>query len=273
MGSFAMALFIAVSSSAAARSSTQSATTTSTRIAVDPAVDRILERLEKRGDGVDTLSAEIHAVFTDVVADDEQTKIGKLWFRRDKPNPKFKVAYDQSIYDGIEVNEPHSYLFDGRWLTERHDKTKTFIRREIVAEGEKIEPFRIGKGPFPLPFGQKKAEILEHFAVSLLPRAPKDPPGTEHLKLIPHKHSPMAEKYVELHFYLDPKIDLPVKVVSHQQRPGSNEVDEIMAVTFKDIRINLDVPDSVMTIGKPTEKDWHVSEELLPPAPPPPEKR
>ncbi len=195
-------------------------TAATTQAGLDPAVEPILDRLEKRGDAVHSLSCGLQAEFHDVVADDKQTKIGRLWFRRDKPNPKFKVAYDKSIYDDYEVVDLHQYLFDGRRLTERHDKSKSYGWREIVAEGEKIEPFRIGKGPFPLPFGQKKADILEHFTVTLLPRGPKDPAGSEHLRLIPHKHSSMAEKYVELHFYIDPKIDLPVRVVSHQRRPG-----------------------------------------------------
>jgi hypothetical protein len=262
--------------SAASQPATAPATTQATRPILtsgDPNVDRILERLERRGDGVNSLTAGLEAEFHDLVADDKQTKIGKLWFRRDKPNPKFKVVYEKSLFEDVEVVDPREYLFDGQWLTEKHDKSKTFVHREIVGQGERIDVFRIGKGPFPLPFGQKKADILEHFDVTLVPRSPKDPPGTEHLRLIPHKDSPMAEKYVELHFYIDPKIDLPVRVVSHQRRPGSTEVDEIVTVTFKDIRINPPVPDGILSIEKPTGKEWHISEEPLPSKPFPPDSR
>jgi len=245
---------------------------TTTQTSGDAAVDRLLDRLEKRGEGVHALSARLQADFHDLVADDKQTKQGSLWFRRDKPNPKFKVIYDKSIYEDYQVADVHEYLFDGRWLIEKHDKSRTYVRREIVAEGETIDPFRIG-GPFPLPFGQRKAEILEHFTATLLPRSPKDPPGTDHLKLVPYKHSPMVDKYVELHFHIDQKIELPIRVVSHQRRPGSTEVDEIVSVSFKDIQVNPTISDGVLMIAKPTGKDWHLSEEPLGPNPPPPTHR
>ncbi len=242
-------------------------------VAVDPTVEKILDRLEKRGDGVNSLTSKLQAEFFDVIAEDKQIKQGRIWFRRDQPNPKFKVIYDKSIYADYEVADVHEYLFDGRWLTEKHDKSKSLVHREIVAEGEKIDPFRIGKGPFPLPFGQKKADIIENFTVSLAPRSPKDPPGTDHLRLIPHKGSSMAERYVEIHFYVDQKIDLPVRVVAHQHRPGSSEVDEIVTVGFKDIDINPKVDDSTLMIIKPVDKDWHTTEEPLPTQPPSPERR
>lgn len=265
-GLFVIIMPIAVAAAAEAASSaptTQATTTTPAATSGDPKVDRILDQLERRGDEVESIATKLRADFIDVVAEDEQSKIGKLWFRRDKPNPKFKVIYEKTLFDGIEREDRHAYAFDGRYLIEQHDQAKTRIRREIVKEGETIEPFRIGKGPFPLPFGQKKAEILRHFKVSLVRRSPKDPKNTDHLKLIPKKDSSMAEKYEQLHFYIDRDLKLPVRVVAHQRRPGSNQVDEIVRVTFNDLEVNPKVTDEMLTIPKPSGKEWHYSEETL----------
>ncbi len=234
-----------------------------TRTSGDPVVDRILDDLEQRGDGIRSLTSKLRADFLDVVAEDEQSKLGSIWFRRDEPNPKFKVVYDKSIFDDVVSNDRHEYLFDGHWLYEKHVKSKTYQENEVVAPGEKVEVFRIGKGPFPLPFGQKKAEILEHFTVTRIRRSPKDPPGTDHLKLIPIKAGEMADKYVEIHFYIDRGKKLPTRIVAHQRRPGSKEVDEIVTVTFTGLEINPGVPDSVLMIEKPKGKEWHVSRKRL----------
>lgn len=239
----------------------------------DPEADRILERLEKRGDKVDSLSCTLKSDFLDVVAEDEQSKVGSLLFRRDKPNPKFKVVYDKSIYDGVESIDKHDYYFDGHWLTESHHKSKTGQEREIVAKGENVDLFRIGKGPFPLPFGQKKDEILQHFTVTRIPRSPKDPPKTDHIKLVPHADTEMARKYAEIHFYVSRESDLPMRIVAHQLRPGSKEVDEIVTVTFIDLKINPNIPDDELKIAKPTDKDWHWTRTPLPEEPPPPAER
>ncbi|MBN1341482.1 MAG: hypothetical protein JXQ73_02320 [Phycisphaerae bacterium] len=237
---------------------------TTTRSSGDPAVDRILDELETRGADVESLTSDLRADFLDVVAADEQSKVGKLWFRRDKPNPKFKIIYEKSIYGNVEKDDVHEYLFDGQWLTEKHDAAKSFVERRIVKEGEKIEPFRIGKGPFPLPFGQKKAEILEHFTVTKVRRSPKDPPNTDHLKLIPRQtDSEMAKKYAELHFYIDKKLKLPTRIVAHQRNPGSDDVDEIVTVTFTGLKVNPGVSDKVLMIAKPQDRDWHFTREDL----------
>ncbi len=260
---FAGSLVLFASMGSAAPSTKPTTASAPAATSGDPKVDRILVQLEQRGDEVKSIATKLRADFIDVVAEDEQSKIGKLWFRRDKPNPKFKVIYEKTLYDGIERDDVHQYAFDGRYLTEQHHQAKTRIRREIVREGETIEPFRIGKGPFPLPFGQKKDEILRHFKVSLVRRSPKDPKNTDHLKLIPKQGTSMAEKYEQLHFYIDRDLKLPVRVVAHQRRPDSKQVDEIVKVSFRDLKVNPDVTDEMLGIPKPSGKEWHFSEEKL----------
>ncbi len=268
-------LLVAPTTAPAKSAATTSAATEpgATQMSGDPAVDRILERLERRGDEVHSLTSELQADFLDVVVDDKQSRLGSIWFRRDKPNPKFKVVYRKSIFGDVETDDKHEYLFDGEYLIEKHYRSTNWQKRQIVAKGEKIEPFRIGKGPFPLPFGQKKAEILEHFVVTRIRRSAKDPRRTDHLKLVPCEDSSMAEQYAELHFYIDKKLQLPVRVVAHQFRPGSKDVDEIVTVTFTDLKINPGVSDDVLMIPKPKGKDWHCTEERLPDTAAPPTKR
>jgi hypothetical protein len=60
--------------------------------------------------------------------------------------------------------------FDGRWLTEALAEQEQINRREIVAQGQDVDPFELGDGPFPpLPIGQRKDDILRRYDVRLVP--------------------------------------------------------------------------------------------------------
>lgn len=60
--------------------------------------------------------------------------------------------------------------FDGRWLWEKLHSERQINKREIVREGETIDPFELGDGPFPpLPIGQQKDDILRRYQVQLVP--------------------------------------------------------------------------------------------------------
>ena len=60
--------------------------------------------------------------------------------------------------------------FDGRWLWEKIHSEMQVNKREIVRQGESVDPFELGDGPFPpLPIGQQKDDILRRYNVRLVP--------------------------------------------------------------------------------------------------------
>ncbi len=221
-------------------------------------VHAVLQALERQGDAVKDLRAKIEWQIVDQVIQDKQAKFGELLFKRAKPHDMFLVKFNRTLVEDQVIDKPEEHLFDGRWYIEKKEATKTVIKREIVRPGEQIDPFKLGQGPFPLPFGQKEAEILEKFQVSCVEPARDDPANTSHLKLIPKPSAEdMAEKYKELHFYVDSKLDLPVKVVADQKD------EKLVTVTFSDIQINKDVPGSAFAVTVPDDPTWSVSVESL----------
>lgn len=233
-------------------------------VPVDPRVHAVLQRLETKGEQVKDLSASLVWEILDEVIMDEQSKIGTLWFKRDKPHDKFLVRFDRTIVEDQEVNKPEEHLFDGEWYTEKRESTKTVIRRQIVRPGEQYDPFKLGQGPFPLPFGQKESEILDRFDVTCMEPAKEDPAGSVHLKLVPKASSgEIHEKYEELHFYIDRRLDMPVKVIA-RQKDG-----KIVTVQFREIKTNTGIPGSRFVIDLPkNDPSWDERVETLPPAEP-----
>jgi outer membrane lipoprotein-sorting protein len=213
---------------------------------VSAEVEAVLDRLEQAGAKVEDLRADITYVVFDTLIEDEQTKPGHVEYRKAEPNAQFYVRFDGLAQEGIVIDKKEWYVFDGRWFTEAHEATRQIIKREIVGEGERIDPFRLGEGPFPLPFGQKKAEILANFAVTLAPPVPGDPANTDHLRCRPLPGTQMAEEYTQLDLFVDRKLDLPTMIIAEQKKENKR-----ITVTFENMRLNTGIPGSDFDFKQP----------------------
>lgn len=225
-------------------------------------VEAVLDRLEHAGQRVEDLSANVRHEVLDLVIEDKPTKIGEIKYRRAEPNAQFFVRFDRLEQEGIVVEKKEWYVFDGRWLTEAREQTQQVVKREIVREGERIDPFRLGEGPFPLPFGQKKAEMLEHFDVTLAPPAPNDPKETDHLRCVPRPGTKMEEEYGQLDLWVDRSLDLPVKIVADQKKDNKR-----VTVTFEGMKLNGGIAGSTFSFAPPAGWPAPTIERLPPPAP------
>jgi len=228
---------------------------------LDRAVERILDRLERKGNQIKDIQADIEYIKIDPILEDRQKFTGILLFKQDKPNPRFLIRFDKFEQEGIVRKTKEWHEFDGQWYTEARERTKSIIRRQIVQPGEDIEVFRLGQGPFPLPFGQKKDEIRRHCAVQLILPAKGDPPNTDHLECTPLPGTEMDRKYGTVHFYIDRRLNLPVRVRTVEKAEGN----EILA-TFEKIRINQGLSGSATNI--PDLPNYSISTEPFRTSPP-----
>lgn len=218
----------------------------------DPAVTKILDRLEKKGAKVEALEAAIEFIKIDPVLEDKQIHRGVLRFKQTKPNPRFFIRFDELKLESLAPKKDKQWhVFDGRWYIEAREKTKSITKREIVRQGETLEVFKIGQGPFPLPFGQKKADVLKHFEVKLVTSKLKDPKHSDHLECTPRSGTELADKYETVHFYIDQTLDLPVRVQTVEKEEGN----EIIA-SFTKIKVNPGLPDSKLNL--PNLKDYSI---------------
>jgi hypothetical protein len=210
-----------------------------------PQVDQILDRLEKKGDQVRDIQSRITFSKIDPVLEDKQIFYGILRFKEDKPNPRFFIRFDKFTQEGMtrEVKEWH--VFDGQWYIEAREKTKTIVKRQVVRPGEAVNVFRLGQGPFPLPFGQKKADIEKHFSVKLIEPQVTDPPNSFHVECTPKPGSDMEKRYGKIDFYIDKALDLPVRVRTTEK---SENVQVIADFPASSIEINKGLDGGELTL-------------------------
>lgn len=237
---------------------------------LDPLVDKILTRLENRE--VHDLRAKVQWKLTYAIEEEEapDIKLGTLWYKQVQPVAKFKVHFDTKIAGNRRRKLDEEHLFDGRWYTELQSRTKTVTRREIRREGETSNPYKLGEGAFPLPFGQKKADILAEFEVTRAPPKKDDLPQTDHLYLVPRPGSDTGRTYKTLDFWVaqvGTHAGLPVKVVAGK-KDGTGAVNSYIEITFSQIELNSGFSESEFKIGVP--KDFEEIVEPLEPIEVPP---
>lgn len=220
---------------------------------LDPRIDKILDRLEARQ--IRDIRADVSWTLMHVITEDKTIKRGKLYYRDAKPAAKFLVHFEKINRDGRNRKVDERHLFDGRWYTERSSKTKLVTRREIRRESDLGNPYRIGEGVFPLPFGQKKADILAEFTVSLVPPKKGDPKQTDHLKLIPRPGTRTARTYASVDFWIrqagvgkHPGLPVKVKV---EKKDGAGRSSQHVIVEVSNVAVNTGLSDSTFKIGKP----------------------
>ena len=218
----------------------------------DPVIDGMLTRLEQRS--FRDLRAKLSWALEYVIDEGErQTKFGQIWYQDAEPVARFKVRFDSKLDGGEKRKLSEEHLFDGNWYVELNDRSKTVTRREVRAANDRRDPYRLGEGAFPLPFGQRKADILREFDVERMEADKQAPPDTERLKLTPHAGTQTDETYrtIELWIARGGDLDgLPLRVRA-AKRDGTGEVNSYITITFSDVELNVGLSASIFNIEKP----------------------
>ncbi len=243
----------------------QSAESAQPASTLDPAVDKILDRLEERK--VEDITANVTWITSDVFTDSKSVKLGSVQYRDMEPAAGFIVRFDKFEAGGRRrpLNEQH--MFDGRWYVELDSEKRTFTKREMRYEDKIGDPYSLGEGLFPVPFGQKKSEILENFAVTREPPDEKlDPKGleTDHLKLVPRSGTRLERKYNWIDFWIargGEHDGLPVKV-RLAKNEGTGQVSQYVIAEFSDVKLNRGISPSVFKLEAP--EGYLVEVERLP---------
>ena len=198
---------------------TGEAPTTATAPAADPAAVKILDRLEKAGEKFPRIAADVDCHVDMRQVGDSETRTGQVWYQAPAGEEagKFRIHFEtlKAGDKGAKSRERVDYAFDGQWLTVRKEKIKQWIRYQVKPPGEKANPLELGQGPFPVPFGQKTAAVLEKYSPTTRPPAKDDPKDTEYIKLTTR---PTAKdlNMVWIEMWVRPD-GLPVKIVTEDR--------------------------------------------------------
>ncbi len=135
-------------------------------------LDELLDALEQADEDIERLSAPLIYEREYALAGDTQERSGSLAFlnitNEDGETARaFAVVFDTTTIGDRREPDGRTFVFDGRWLTERIPEEELVLKREVAPPGAKFDPLKIGEGPLPLPLGQKKTDILANYDARL----------------------------------------------------------------------------------------------------------
>jgi hypothetical protein len=182
-------------------------------LAADPNVDQVLEQLDQVGQQLKEFSAKVRLNETDSLGS-SVVHLGNVYFQR-KPDgsARIHVVFDKRVSNGRKSDEKTEYLLDGPVLTDRNYRSRNETIRDIALKpGQKINLFKLGEGPFPLPIGQSPADVHRESDVLLIPAAKDDPKNTSHIRLTPKSRSDLGRRFKTVDVWVDQKTHMPVRV-------------------------------------------------------------
>jgi len=232
------------------------APSTQSQPATDAAAEA-LRRLEASGQ-YRTIQAKLDYRLDMPQLGDSERRTGWVAYRRatERTRAMFRVRFETlSQRGGRAIRERVDYAFDGEFLTVAKHRIKDMVRYQVAGREQRIEPLRLGEGPFPLPFGQKADEVLEFFEAQTPQPSPQDPPKTLHLLLTPRPEHADEFTVTRLELWIDPQLNLPVRIVSVDKSRN------ITTIAFAEIR--LDEPVETKTFKIPRKLGWHYRVERL----------
>ncbi|MEE8155471.1 MAG: hypothetical protein V3T53_11015 [Phycisphaerales bacterium] len=234
------------------------------------AVEDLLDRLERSSADLRDFQAKIRYDIWDAVTEEKQIRSGKLIYQVDPDDgsKRFAILFDTFIFGNRQEKEAKHYIFADGWLVEIDHERKQFIKRQIVAPGETFDPLKLGEGPFPLPIGQPKNEVLARFDVKLLD-APSDPflakmlidRDVEGMVLFPKPNTPEAEKFQRVELFYDRETMLPIginAVAADAIDPSDPNSRNRKMVLLSDLKRNEGVDEAILSIEEPDKRAWDI---------------
>ena len=218
------------------------------REGVDPKILQALDGLEKLGQEVKDIQADLSLEKLETLVDDRSSKEGKLYYQKEKSKIRFRISFEKTRYDGRSRAEREDFVFADGWLKHRQERGEREDRYQITRPGQPSgDLMRIGKSPLPIPIGQKTEDILKKLEVSLMDADEKtDPPKikTVHLKLVPRQGTELAMSHTRLEFWLTQPECLPVR------SQWENDSGDIFTAEMTKLRVNKKMKKRVFKLPK-----------------------
>ena len=208
--------------------------------------DQLLDALERATDGLRDFRAAVIYDRTDAITGDRERRTGRIALEQppgDGTRRRFGIAFDQFIdAAGHASPQVQRFAFGDGWLVEFDDARRQCIERQLVPEGARLDPLRLGEGPMPLPVGQRSEDVRRRFTVSLAaaPDAPllKRLEGVQGLVLVPKPGSGVDEDFEQVRVWYDLRNFAPVGVVATMKG------GDVKTVLLRDVRVNAGLDDA-----------------------------
>jgi hypothetical protein len=217
------------------------------KLGPDTSVDDVLQALEARGKGLKDFTASVSHEKMDALTGDAETLKGRFWLQYVAPgDARIRVVFDsRTLGTRRTPNYKHEYLLEKGQLIERDYQQKLEQIQQVLKPGEKMDPLKLGEGPFPLPVGQDPREVKRLFDVTKPPARKDDPADTVHIQLTSKPNTQFYRKFKTIDAWVDAKTNFPTQI-----RTVDPNESEIRTTMLSDVKVNPGLGDKDFTLDK-----------------------
>lgn len=217
------------------------------RLGPDASLDQILQALQTRGQGLKGFTANVVHEKTNALSGNIETLKGKVWLQYIAAgDARIRVLFDSRMLGERRTRDfKREYLLDKGVLVERDYGPKLQVKRRILKPDQKMDPLKLGEGPFPLPIGQDPNEVKRMFDATKIEPQKDDPPGTVHVELTPKPGSQFARRFKTMDVWVDQVSHFPTRI-----RTIDPPQNNILVTDLKDIQVNPDLADREFNLEK-----------------------
>jgi outer membrane lipoprotein-sorting protein len=220
-------------------------------------VDEILDALDARGKDLQSFSSDLKLGESDAATGDESAHTGKFSYQTGD-SPRIHVVFDKKIAAGKIIEDKIEYLLKDRTLIDRTYRTKTQITREVLKPGEKMNLFKLGEGPFPLPLGQKKEDVHSQFDVAKVDAKKDDPAQTVHIQLTVKPGTKLEKKFKTIDVWVELTDNMPRKIETLDYNQTTIRTTEL-----SNVRVNPVLIESDFALPEIKKEEWQLREEAF----------
>jgi outer membrane lipoprotein-sorting protein len=206
-------------------------------------IDEILDALDARGENLKNFSAKAVLTDTDISTGDATTNTGSaILQRKGNGDARIRIAFTKQQLGDKIFTVDHQYTLDNGVLDDRDYKKKHETINRVLKPGQKLDLFKLGEGPFPLPLGQKREDVLKTFQVAKINPDPSDPPQTIHLQLTPKDGTQFAKQFKTIDIWVDTVTAMPRRIQTIDINQTTTRTTDLT-----DVKINGDITDKDFT--------------------------
>ena len=219
----------------------------------------ILDALNARGQGLKDFTADVSLAETDALNGETTTLVGKVWYQaKGVGDARMRILFDKKLFgDKVQAGAKVEYTLDKGWLIDRDYKRKVEIQRQVLKPGEKINLLKLGEGPFPLPIGQPREEVLKIFDVKKVDAKPGDPADTVHLELVPKEGTRFAKQFKKIDTWVETKTSFPRRIQTLDKSEAGTRTTDLT-----NIQVNVGLKDDAFVQEK-IGGDWTQKSEQM----------
>jgi outer membrane lipoprotein-sorting protein len=252
-------MVILMLTAAAVAQTTQPAGQPPDRLTPDSTVEQILDALHERGQGLNSLTADVKLTEMDDLGD-QIIRTGRVMLLDPHDQTHFRAVFDTRQTETRRFDEKIEYVLIGGTLVERNYPRRIQVRRQVLRPGERMNLLKLGEGPFPLPIGQEREEVLRQFQVEMIDAPESAVPDTLHVRLTPRPGTQLDRRFSRIDVWVNVQDHMPRVIETVDGRQTTTRRTEL-----SDIRINPGLKATHFELERIDESTWRVHDEAFDP--------